>query len=164
MDRRAYLTTVGAGLSALPAGCLGGRSSSGITLDGVAAPGSTDDPIVVDPRDRVALVDFFATWCPPCKPEMEHLNTVRERYAPEQVSVVSVTQETDRAAIRRFWKRFDGSWPVAMDPELAAFSEYDVSGVPTIVVRAPDGTETLRHRGLAGTERLVAGVERALER
>ncbi len=162
MQRRAYLAAAGA---AATAGCLGvfDRSRDGLVLDGVAAPGSTDEPVAIEPDDRVALLDFFATWCAPCKSEMSHLNAVRDEYDDARLSIVSITQETDRAAIRRFWREHDGSWPVVQDATLEAFSAYDVQSVPTIVVRAADGTETLRHVGLAGTDRLVEGVERALE-
>lgn len=163
MQRRAYLTAVGA--AAASAGCLGAfdRRADGLTLDGVQAPGSSDGPVPVEPGDRVALLDFFATWCAPCKPAMTHLNAVRDRYDDRQLSLVSITQEEDTDAIRQFWREYDGDWPVVQDPELEAFAAYDVQNVPTVVVRAPDGTETLRHVGLAGTDRLVAGVERALE-
>lgn len=159
MKRRAYLAAAG---FAATAGCLGFGSRDGLRLPTVDAPGSPGDEVVVAPDDRVALLDFFATWCAPCKPQMEGLNAVRDRYDESELWMVSITQQRDEPAIRRFWRQYDGSWPVAMDTMSEAFAAYGVEGVPTIVIRGPDGTETLRHTGLAGTDRLVEGVEKAL--
>lgn len=159
MKRRAYLAATG---GAAVAGCLGGGSRDGLRLQTVNAPGSPGDEVVVAPDDRVALVDFFATWCAPCKPEMDHLNTVRDRYDESELWIVSITQERDEAGIREFWREYDGSWPVAMDTQSEAFAAYGVDGVPTIVVRTPEGEETLRYTGLAGTDRLVEAVDEAL--
>ncbi|MEZ3143850.1 TlpA family protein disulfide reductase [Halobaculum sp. MBLA0143] len=191
MKRRAYLAAVGTAASAGLAGCVGvdgpdadggpddrgpaGDGSTagsdatptgtdrGLVLPTVSAPGSPSGTVGLSPPDRAVLVDFFATWCAPCKPEMDNLRRVRERFDETALAVVSVTQESDEAAIRSFWRRHDGTWPVARDPELAATQAYDVTGIPTVVVQTPSGETTLRHTGLAGTDRLVAGVERALQ-
>lgn len=129
-------------------------------LDVAGSPGGT---VSLRPSGKVALLDFFATWCAPCEPEMENLRAVRSRFEASELAMVSITQEVDTEAIESFWRDHDGTWPVVTDPELRAGQKYEVTTLPTIVVLAPDGTETLRHTGLAGVERLVSGVTAAIE-
>lgn len=133
-----------------------------ITLETLAVGGSPGEQVALRPLDRPALLDFFATWCAPCVPQMDTLREVRSAFAPTELRMVSVTSEADESAVREFWQRHDGTWPVATDPRSRAVREYSVTGVPTLLVVLPDGTVTWRHTGLAGRETLFDQVERAL--
>jgi thiol-disulfide isomerase/thioredoxin len=167
-SRRAVLRAAGAGSLAGLAGCLGdvrsqlaggGDSDGGLALESLAVGGSPGGELVVNPTGEVTLVDFFATWCQPCKPQMDGLGAIRERYP--DLSMRSITNETDREAVRGFWREYDGTWPVLIDPEAEAQRTYRPPGMPTLFVFDADGEEVWRHTGLARTERIAEAVETA---
>lgn len=178
--RRQALAAAAAGAAAL-AGCSGLVGSPGpasdpsgtegtaaaedrdvIRLESLAVGGSPGETVVLRPPDRPALLDFFATWCAPCVPQMETLGAVRSTFAPADLQMVSVTSEADEEAVREFWQQHEGTWPVATDPRSRAVTKYSVTGVPTLLVVTPEGTVTWRHTGLAGRETVLEQVERAL--
>ena len=135
----------------------------GLLLPSLDVAGSPGRLVPLRPPERVVLLDFFATWCPPCAPEMAHLRAVRERYDPAELSVVSITQETDEAAVESFWETHEGTWPVVLDPGVRAGQRFGVTSLPTILVLAPDGTEVERRTGLVREPALVEAVDTALD-
>jgi thiol-disulfide isomerase/thioredoxin len=165
--RRAFL---GSGLAAAGAlaGCLGGITGSeakkgdGLALDTVAVAGSPGGTMAVKPAGEPALLDFFATWCAPCKPQMAELRAVREEFP--DLHMLSITFEEDPGLVESFWTEYEGRWPVATDPAVRTGERYGVQRIPTLLVLAPDGTEGWRHVGLASAAGIGEQVEQARER
>jgi len=149
IGRRAFLTAAGGAAAAL-AGCLGDAGPDGMTVQGVDVRGSPGGPIAVMPADTVVLLDFWATWCAPCKPQMAELRTVRERF-PE-VHLLSITNESDVDAVRAFWEAYDGTWPVATDTELRTNERFGVNRIPTLLVFDRAGERVWSHVGLAAAD------------
>lgn len=167
MQRREYLGACGLFAGAL-AGCLGnGQTNPGgesdasatdspteslgenelRTLDVAGSPGGVT-PVV--PEGEPALLDFWATWCAPCEPQMDELRAVRESFPG--LHLLSITNESDRGAIRSFWREHEGTWPVAVDTELRTNQRFDVTRIPTLLVVDADGRVVWDHVGLAAAD------------
>jgi thiol-disulfide isomerase/thioredoxin len=139
------------------------RGADRMTVTGVEAPGSTGGQLTVNPPDTVSLVEFFATWCGPCKDQMSHLRTLRSKFSRDRVSFISITPENKPDAVRDFWEKYDGTWRVGIDANSTIIEEFGVRAVPTSIVLLPDGTE-IAWRGSRGSGQLESDIERALER
>jgi thiol-disulfide isomerase/thioredoxin len=166
-SRRSVLATAAAVGGSL-AGCLGsgvagseGASTraSPLSLPSLAVAGSPGGTVPVRQPDTVSLLDFFGTWCAPCKPQMAHLRTIREEFPG--IHMISITWETDDAAVADFWREYEGTWPVAQDPDLRSGERYGIRSIPTLVLLAADGTEVWCHTGLVAAEDIAAQVEAA---
>lgn len=174
--RRAFLTAC-AGVTVGLAGCsdaLGGDGSTAdaptedttttddaLRLQTLSVGGSPGGEVRVQPPGDTVLLDFFATWCAPCKPQMDHLREVRESFP--DVHMLSVTWEVDEDAVAEFWREYEGTWPVATDPDIATGPAYDVERLPTLIVFDAEGTEVWRDVGLSSTEDITAQLEAARE-
>jgi cytochrome c biogenesis protein CcmG/thiol:disulfide interchange protein DsbE len=86
-------------------------------------------------RGKVVVLNFWATWCPPCVAEMPSLERLHRALGPEGVSVVTVSTDEDEAELRRFVTARALTLPVLKDPggRLAA-REYRTTGYPETFV------------------------------
>jgi len=159
MKRRQYLATVGGAAGIGLSGCLGSGGSDAGTIETYDVAGSPGETVPVRPDGDVALLDFCATWCAPCEPQMAELREVRERFPG--VHMLSITNEDDADAIRSFWREHDGTWPVASDPEIRTNERFDVTRIPTLLVFDPAGSEVWRHVGLAAADAVADALREA---
>ncbi len=132
---------------------------TGLQVETLEVEGSPGGTVPVKPAGETALLDFFATWCAPCKPQMAELRTVQSEHP--DLHLLSVSQEEDADLIREFWVDYEGTWPVARDTRLEAFQEYDVTRIPTMIVLDAEGEEVWRHSGLSAAEDIIEQVEEA---
>jgi peroxiredoxin len=83
---------------------------------------------------KLLVLNFWATWCPPCVEEMPSLNEFSRELAPSGVVVLAVSVDRNEPAYRRFLDRFGLQFEVARDPDAAISASYGTTKYPETYV------------------------------
>lgn len=120
---------------------------------------------LADYRGQVVLLNFWASWCGPCRTEMPILEQIYKRYKAMGVTLIGVNVEPDSAAGLEWLKATPVSFPILFDTDSAASKLYDVEGMPNTVIVDRHGNVRYIHRGYkAGAENEYMDQLRALIR
>lgn len=114
-----------------------------LALDGPTADGQdvTGDTIrLSEQRGNIVVLNFFASWCVPCRIEHRALTRVAQRYEAENVRFLGVVYNDQPTAVRTYVRQLGGqSYPALMDPGQGVAIDYGLVGVPETFFIAPDG-------------------------
>ena len=88
---------------------------------------------------KLLVLNFWATWCPPCVNELPSLNAMARALAAKGIVVVGISIDQDEKAYKAFTQRFKLSFETARDPEANISSEYGTFKIPETYVITPDG-------------------------
>ncbi len=100
-----------------------------------------------DFRGQVLLINFWATWCGPCRQEMPKLNDIHKRYKRAGVAVWGVNVEDDSNLADTFLSNNPVDFPVLYDVTSKVSELYNVDAMPTTVIVDRDGKMRYLHRG-----------------
>jgi len=98
-------------------------------------------------RGRVVMVNFWATWCGPCKQEMPHLNRLYEKYRASGFVLLGVNVDEDARNAIGTAAKLGVTFPVLLDADKKVSKLYDLSAMPSTVVIDRDGRVRYLHRG-----------------
>jgi thiol-disulfide isomerase/thioredoxin len=115
-------------------------------------------------KGRVVILDLFATWCGPCRLQMEELNRLRAHYPDGVVVILSVDVDPGETSqmIRDFRDEYSATWKFARDTDDLS-TKYDASSIPTMVIIDRDGYIAWRHQGVTSFEDLQQLIEPLLQ-
>jgi thiol-disulfide isomerase/thioredoxin len=98
-----------------------------------------------DLRGRVVLVNFWATWCPPCRKETPSLTRLQKLFRPEQLTVLAVNIGEDEETVFGFVP--DPGFTILLDLKSASLRDWQVRGLPATYVVDPEGRIALKAVG-----------------
>ena len=100
-------------------------------------------------KGKVVLVNFWATWCDPCRREIPRFVDLQKKYAHRGFQVVGISLDDDTKAVPPFYQEFKMNYPVAIGDEKLAESFGNVLGLPVNFLIDRDGRIAARHLGEA---------------
>jgi len=109
---------------------------------------STGKPVKLsDLKGQVVMINFWATWCGPCRQEMPLLESIYKQYRTKDFTLLGVNVEPDPKAADAWLKKTPVSFPVLYDVESKVSNLYKVAGMPSTVFVDRKGNVRVIHRG-----------------
>jgi peroxiredoxin len=120
---------------------------------------------LADFRGQIVLLNFWASWCGPCRQEMPILEQLNRQYHGKGVTLLGVNVEPDSAAAVQWLKATPVTFPILFDTDSKVSKLYEVAGMPNTVIIDRKGLVRYIHRGYAaGAENDYLNQIRALIR
>ena len=139
--------------------CLNGCAGSASARVGQAAPEiaagkwlNSKPLTLAGLRGKVVVVEFWATWCGPCRQSIPHLKEINAKYSPKGLTLVSLTSEHPDA-VEPFVKEMAMDYPIGIDSPTA--STYGVQGIPYAVVVDKAGKIAWEGHPMSGLEQAI---------
>ena len=127
---------------ALPVACLAGIAS-----------GPADALDLAEYRGQVVIVDFWASWCVPCRQSFPWLNAMYDEYSDDGLVILGVNTNDDAAEAQQFLEEFPAKFEIVYDPEGQLAQEFGVVAMPSSFVFSRDGELDTRHLGFLRSRR-----------
>ncbi len=113
-----------------------------------------------DYRGQVVYVDFWASWCAPCRRSLPLLDSWYRQYREQGFTVLAINLDRDVAAARRFLQRYPVSYPVGHDPSGVIATDWKITAMPTGFLFGREGQLRQVHRGFKSNG--VTGLQDAI--
>ncbi len=104
-------------------------------------------------RGRVVYLDFWASWCGPCRQSFPWMQAMENAYENQGLTVVAVNLDADRADAERFLKLFHPSFDLRFDPSGGEAERFKVKAMPTSLIIDRHGVVRYTHLGFRPVDR-----------
>ncbi len=112
-------------------------------------------------KGKVVLLDFWATWCGPCRKAMPSVEKIHQEFKDKGLVVLALNVGEERETVEKFLKTVKVTYPVALTTDTDVVSAFQVNALPTYVVIAPDGDIAAYQVGSAGEAALLEALAKA---
>ena len=98
-------------------------------------------------RGKYVLVDFWASWCPPCRVSMPELESLHKEFPADRFTILAVNLDEDRNKALKFLERVPVSYPILIDTDGEVPARYQLPGMPTGYLLNASGVVLQVHKG-----------------
>jgi cytochrome c biogenesis protein CcmG/thiol:disulfide interchange protein DsbE len=119
----------------------------------IAAPSAAEPLDLARHHGRVVVVDFWASWCKPCRQSIPWLNTMRERYGARGLTIIGVNVDAERRDADRFLRDVPIAFEIVFDPEGALAKQFSVRAMPSSYIFDRTGKNVETHLGFRDAKR-----------
>jgi peroxiredoxin len=98
-------------------------------------------------RGKVVLLDFWATWCAPCRTEIPYFVAMQKRYGPEGLQIIGISMDDDAKPVRQFYAEQNMNYPVAIGDDKLAEAYGGILGLPVAFIIDRQGRIVNKHVG-----------------
>ena len=111
-------------------------------------------------RGKVVLLDFWATWCGPCRVELPYIEKLHREFKDKDLLVLGIDDEEPEVA-RDFMKKSGYTFTTLVDDQHAAAQSYQINLIPQVLIIGKDGKVVNHYFGTKGEDELRAGLQKA---
>jgi len=106
-------------------------------------------------RGRVVYLDFWASWCGPCRQSFPWMQTLKNTYEDQGLTIVAVNLDADRVDAEKFLNQFKPTFDVRFDPDGKLAEIYKVNSMPSSILIDRHGVTRFTHMGFRPIDREV---------
>ncbi|HLP30464.1 MAG TPA: TlpA disulfide reductase family protein [Geothrix sp.] len=136
------------------------------TAPDFSLPGQDGKPVrLSELRGKVVYVDFWASWCGPCRQSFPWMNQLQAAWADKGLVIVAINLDQERPLADRFIEAMKPRFPVAFDPQGTTAEQYKVQGMPSSYIIDRQGNIHARHMGFREheTAQVTEAIRQLLE-
>lgn len=116
-------------------------------------PGNPAQVKLSNSKGKLVYLDFWASWCGPCKQSVPWMNAIQEKYRSRGFEVIAVNLDTNREDAQKFLAASPARFTVAFDSKGQTPRQYGIKGMPTSCLISREGKIIHRHTGFNPTDR-----------
>ena len=100
-----------------------------------------------DLKGQVVYLDFWASWCKPCRKSFPWMNQMQHQYAGEGLQIIAINLDTEAALAKAFLDKVPAQIPIVYDPEGKVAKDYELLGMPSSYLIDKKGKIRFSHKG-----------------
>src|SRR5206468_7629887 len=114
-------------------------------------------------RGKVVLLDFWATWCDPCREEIPHFVELQQKYGARELQIIGVSMDDSAEPVRPFYQKFHMNYPVVIGTAKTGELYGGILGLPVSFLIGRDGRIYAKHIGATDASVFEKEIKKLIE-